>query len=77
MLGFAHKVAVDSAAIDESDYASLREHGFSEEDIWDIGAITAFFALSNRMANLIGMRPNDDSIRWVGPANQLLVRNGV
>ncbi len=60
MLGFAHKVAVDSAAIDESDYASLREHGFSEEDIWDIGAITAFFALSNRMANLIGMRPNDE-----------------
>ena len=60
MLGFANKVAVDSAAIDESDYASLREHGFSEEDIWDIGAITAFFALSNRMANLIGMRPNDE-----------------
>ena len=60
MLGFAHKVAVDSAAIDESDYASLREHGFSEEDIWDIGAITAFFALSNRMANLIGIRPNDE-----------------
>jgi len=38
----------------------LRAHGFSEEDIWDIGAITAFFALSNRMANLIEMRPNDE-----------------
>ncbi len=60
MLSFAHKVAVDSAALDEADYASLQEHGFSEEDIWDIGAITAFFALSNRMANLVGMRPNDE-----------------
>ncbi len=58
MLAFALKVAQDSAAIDDEDYAALHAHGFSDEDIWDIGAITAFFALSNRMANLIGMRPN-------------------
>jgi alkylhydroperoxidase family enzyme len=38
----------------------LRSHGFSEEDIWDIGGITAFFALSNRMAHLIDIRPNDE-----------------
>jgi uncharacterized peroxidase-related enzyme len=60
MLAFAIKVAVDSAAIDDADFAGLRAHGFSDEDIWDIGAIAAFFALSNRMANLISMRPNDE-----------------
>ena len=60
MLAFAMKVAVDSAAIDDADFAALREHGFTDEDIWDIGAIAAFFALSNRMANMIAMRPNDE-----------------
>ena len=60
MLAFAMKVAVNSVAIDDADFAAVREHGFSEEDIWDIGAIAAFFALSNRMANLISMRPNDE-----------------
>jgi uncharacterized peroxidase-related enzyme len=58
MLAFALKVALDSAALVEADYDAVRAHGFSEEDIWDIGAIAAFFALSNRMANLISMRPN-------------------
>jgi len=60
MLAFALKVATDSASIGEDDYAALHAHGFVDEDIWDIGAIAAFFALSNRMANLIGMRPNDE-----------------
>ena len=60
MLAFAMKVAVNSAAIDDADFATLREHGFTDEDIWDIGAIAAFFALSNRMANMISMRPNDE-----------------
>ena len=60
MLAFAMKVALRSAEIDDADFAALREHGFSDEDIWDIGAIAAFFALSNRMANLIAMRPNDE-----------------
>ena len=60
MLAFAMKVATNSVAIDDADFAALREHGFSDEDIWDIGAIAAFFALSNRMANLISMRPNDE-----------------
>jgi uncharacterized peroxidase-related enzyme len=59
MLDFALKVCNDSAAVDEADFAALRGHGFDDEDIWDIGAITAFFGLSNRMANLSGMRPND------------------
>jgi uncharacterized peroxidase-related enzyme len=59
MLGFAMKVCTDSAAVEEADFAALRAHGFDDEDIWDIGAITAFFGLSNRMANLSGMRPND------------------
>src|SRR3954467_11752315 len=60
MLAFAIKVAVDSAAIDDADFTQLRAHAFSDDDIWDIGAIAAFFALSNRMANLISMRPNDE-----------------
>jgi len=60
MLAFAMKVATASSTIEDADFAALREHGFSDEDIWDIGAIAAFFALSNRMANMIGMRPNDE-----------------
>ncbi len=60
MLDFAVKVAVKPAELQESDYASLRQHGFSDEDIWDIGAISGFFALSNRMAHLTDMRPNDE-----------------
>lgn len=60
MLDFAVKVALDSHAIGDADFPRLREYGFSDEDIWDIGAIAALFALSNRMANLIDMRPNDE-----------------
>ena len=60
MLAFALKVALASSEIVDADYASLRQHGFTDEDIWDIGAIAAFFALSNRMADLTGMRPNDE-----------------
>ena len=60
MLDFAMKVCLDSAAVDEADFAALRAHGFSEEDIWDIGAITALFGLSNRMANLVSMQPNTE-----------------
>ena len=60
MLDFALKVCNDSASLGDADFAALREHGFSDEDAWDIGAITAFFGLSNRMANLTSMRPNDE-----------------
>jgi uncharacterized peroxidase-related enzyme len=60
MLAFALKVCNDSAAIDEADFAAMRAAGFSDDDIWDVGAITAFFGLSNRMANLMSLRPNDD-----------------
>ena len=60
MLDFAMKVCTASHSVDDSDFAALRAHGFSDEDAWDIGAITAFFGLSNRMANLSGMRPNDE-----------------
>ena len=60
MLDFAMKVAVDSGAIDDADFATLRGHGFDDEDIWDIGAVAAFFALSNRMANVTAMRANDE-----------------
>jgi len=60
MLDFALKVCQVSHEVDEADFAALRAHGFSDEDAWDIAAITAFFGLSNRMANTIGMRPNDE-----------------
>ena len=60
MLDFALKVALRSAEVGEADFAALRERGFSEEDIWDIGAVAAFFAMSNRLANMTSMRPNDE-----------------
>jgi uncharacterized peroxidase-related enzyme len=60
MLDFAMKVCLDSRAVDDADYAALRTHGFSDEDAWDIAAITALFGLSNRMANATSMRPNDE-----------------
>jgi uncharacterized peroxidase-related enzyme len=60
MLDFAMKVALRSAEIEEADYAVLRDHGFSDEDAWDIAAIAAFFAMSNRLANMSSMRPNDE-----------------
>lgn len=60
MLDFAMKVSRSAGAIGDADFAALRTHGFTDEDAWDIGAIAAFFALSNRMANLTSMRPNDE-----------------
>ena len=60
MLDFAMKVCLRSADIDDADFSALHAQGFSDEDIWDIGAITAFFGLSNRMANLSGMQPNPE-----------------
>ena len=60
MLAFALKVSLASSEVVDADYASLREHGFTDEDIWDIGAIAAYFAMSNRMADLTAMRPNDE-----------------
>ncbi len=60
MLDFAMKVSLDAQDISESDYQALHPHGFSDEDIWDIAAIAAFFGLSNRMVNFMSMRPNDE-----------------
>ncbi|MEG3619988.1 peroxidase-related enzyme [Magnetovibrio sp. PR-2] len=60
MLDFALKVSLDAPSIGDEDFEGLRNHGFSDEDIWDIAGITAFFGLSNRMANFTSMRPNDE-----------------
>ena len=60
MLDFAVKVCLESQSVGDQDYALLREHGFDDEDIWDITAITGFFGMSNRMANVTSMRPNDE-----------------
>jgi uncharacterized peroxidase-related enzyme len=60
MLDFAMKVSAEAEEISEQDFAEIGAHGFSDDDIWDIAAIAAFFALSNRMANVTGMRPNDE-----------------
>jgi uncharacterized peroxidase-related enzyme len=60
MLDFAMKVCLGAHAIEDEDFAALHRHGFSDEDIWDIAAITAFFALSNRMASFSNMQPNPE-----------------
>jgi uncharacterized peroxidase-related enzyme len=60
MLAFAMKVCQRSHEMDDADFAALREHGYDEEDAWDIAAITAFFGMSNRLANATGMKPNDE-----------------
>jgi uncharacterized peroxidase-related enzyme len=60
MLDFAVKVAGRSHEVSDADLAALRAHGMTEDEIWDIGAIAALFALSNRMANLMALRPNDE-----------------
>jgi uncharacterized peroxidase-related enzyme len=60
MLDFAMKVSMEANKISEQDFADVASHGFSDDDIWDMAAISAFFALSNRMANVTAMRPNDE-----------------
>ena len=58
MLDFAMKVSRAAEEVAETDFAALAAHGFSDDDVWDIAAVAAFFALSNRLANVTGMRPN-------------------
>ena len=60
MLDFAMKVSQEAQLVSDADFAALSAHGFSDDDVWDIAAISAFFALSNRMANVTAMRPNDE-----------------
>ena len=60
MLNFAVKVSQTAQEINDRDYQTLYEYGFTDDDIWDIGAISAFFALSNRIANMADMRANDE-----------------
>jgi len=60
MLDFAMKVALASHEVGDADFAALAEHGFSADDAWDIAAITGLFGLSNRIANVSSMRPNDE-----------------
>lgn len=60
MLDFAVKVSQRAQEVEEADYATLRAQGFGDEDIWDIASISAFFAMSNRIANAFTMRPNDE-----------------
>ena len=60
MLEFAMKTCLNSHEINEADFAALHAHGFNDEDIWDIASITAFFGMSNRIANFSGMLPNPE-----------------
>jgi uncharacterized peroxidase-related enzyme len=60
MLDFAMKVTLESHRIGDADFEALRAHGFSDDDAWDIAAIAALFGLSNRIANVASMRPNDE-----------------
>ena len=63
MLSFAMQVALQSHTVGDADLEALAGHGFEQEDVWDIAAIAAFFAMSNRLANVTGMRPNDEFYR--------------
>ena len=60
MLDFAVKVSRQAEEIGDEDFERLRRHGFDDEDIWDVAAISAFFGMSNRLANFTSMRPNDE-----------------
>jgi uncharacterized peroxidase-related enzyme len=60
MLDFAMKTATRSAEVEDADFAALAAEGFSQEDMWDIAAIAAFFAMSNRLANVMSIPPNDE-----------------
>ena len=60
MLDYAMKVSRQAESVDDQDHALLRDHGFDDDDIWDIGAISAFFGLSNRLVNMSSMRTNDE-----------------
>jgi uncharacterized peroxidase-related enzyme len=60
MLDFAMKVSQEAQFVSDADFTELSAHGFSQDDVWDIAAISAFFALSNRIANVTAMRPNDE-----------------
>jgi len=60
MLDFAVKVTQRSHEINDDDFAALTAHGFNDEDIWDIGAISAFYGMSNRLANMMSLRPNEE-----------------
>jgi 4-carboxymuconolactone decarboxylase len=60
MLDFAVKVSAEAFSVGERDFEALKLHGFTEEDAWDIAAISAFFSLSNRLANVMNIRPNDE-----------------
>ena len=60
MLDFAAKVSLNAHEVNDADFDELRKHDFSDDDIWAIGAIAAFFSLANRMANVTTMRPNDE-----------------
>ena len=60
MLDYAMKVAFEAYAVSDADIATLKSHGFTDEDAWDISAIAAFFGMSNRLANVTSMRPNDE-----------------
>jgi uncharacterized peroxidase-related enzyme len=60
MLDFAMKVSQEAHLVSDADFAELSVLGFSYDDVWDIAAISAFFALSNRIANVAAMRPNDE-----------------
>ena len=60
MLDFSMKVSQSAQLVGESDFDTLKGHGFNEDDIWDMAGISAFFGMSNRLANVTSMRPNNE-----------------
>jgi uncharacterized peroxidase-related enzyme len=77
MLDFAMKVSASAWAVNEEDFATLKTHGWAEEDAWDMAAIAAFFGMSNRLANVTSMRPNEEFYllgRALGPVHTASAR---
>jgi len=70
MLDFAHKVNAASHEVEDSDFATVHEHGFDDEDAWDIASITAFFGLSNRVGSTVGLMPNPEFYLMGRPRRQ-------
>lgn len=60
MLDFAMKISQSAHEVEDADFKALAVHGFTDADIWDIAAVASFFAMSNRLANTMSLRPNDE-----------------
>jgi len=60
LLAYAVKLSTQPQSVSDADHELLRGHGLTDDDIWDVGAVTAFFSMSNRLAHASGLVPNEE-----------------